>query len=120
MTFNLSSFAKTCRPYALNHAVSDEEFLNALIRPYVAAAHVKGRGGTEYSLDKSRTSRILAGKADVPVALRKVIAQYKLEERVAKECDLLFEEILDVRLFEGIKADVIGLLDGVLIRDRRR
>ena len=112
MTYSLSSLTKACRPYALNQAISDEKFLNSLIRPYVVAARVKGRGNAiEYKLDKSRTSRILAGKADVPVALRKVIAQYGLEERIAKECDLLFEEVLNGKLFEGIKSDILGLLD---------
>ena len=114
MTYSLSNLARACRPYALNQAVSDEDFLNALIRPYVVAARVRGRGDAEeYHLDKSRTSRVLAGKADVPTALRKMIAQYGLEGRVARECGLLFEETLDIGLFEGLKADILGLLDDV-------
>lgn len=93
--------------------------INAVLEPYVEAAGVKARGGADFYLDKHRTSKILAGEADVPLALKRVSLQHGLEERVAAECVVLFDETLDPSLFEWMKEDVLSLIDDANTRQAK-
>lgn len=86
--------------------------INALLEPYVIAGRVRGREGADFYLDKHRTSRIMNGQADVPLALRRVELQHGLGARVARECALLFDETLDPALADEFKADVVGQING--------
>ena len=108
---NLSSLVLTSKRYAFNPSLQNERLINAILEPYVVAAKVKARGGADFYLDKSRTSRILKGDADVPLALKRVSLQHGLEDRVARECNVLFDETLDPSLIEFLKQDVLSLVD---------
>lgn len=108
---NLSSLVRVAKRYAFNPSIANERLINSLLEPYVLAANVRGRGGADFYLDKHRTSRILNGEADVPLALRGVALQHGLESRVARECGVLFDETLDPSLFEYLRADVLSLFD---------
>ena len=108
---NLSSLVRIAKRYAYNPSIANERLINSLLEPYVLAANVRGRGGADFYLDKHRTSRILNGEADVPLALRGVALQHGLEGRVAKECGVLFDETLDPSLFEYLRTDVLSLFD---------
>ncbi len=108
---NLSTLVRVAKRYAYNPSMQNERFINALLEPYVTAAKVTGRGGFDFYLDKYRTSKILAGKVDTPLALKNVRLQHGLEERVARECAVLFDETLDPSFFEFIKADLSSLVD---------
>ncbi len=109
---NLASLVKTAKRYAFNTSISNVELINAVLEPYVDAAGVKARGGADFYLDKHRTSKILNGEAEVPLALRRVNLQHGLEGRVAAECAVLFDETIDPSLFEGLKEDVLSLVNG--------
>ena len=80
-----------------NASKSDENFLNDLIRPYTDAARIQGPNGTEYHLDKTRTSKILAGKLDVPRKLRAALERYGIEDAVALNFPAFVEENLEAR-----------------------
>lgn len=108
---NLSSLVKTAKRYAFNTSISNVDLINAVLEPYVEAAGVKARGGADFYLDKHRTSKILCGEADVPLALRRVSLQHGLEGRVATECAVLFDETIDSSLFESLREDVLALVD---------
>ncbi len=108
----LSTLAKAAKRCAYNPSISNERFLNAFLEPYVEAGRVKARGGSDFCLDKHRTSRILNGEADVPQALRKVGLQHGLESRVAEECAVLWDETLNPLYFDEFKSDVFFLIDG--------
>ena len=109
--FNLATFTKTAKRYAFNPTESNEAFLNKLLEPYVVAGRVTARGGAEFHLDKYRTSKLLSGNADVPNALRAVELQHGLEQRVSKECMVLWDETLNSLYFEELARDVLGLID---------
>ena len=98
--FSLAELAKTLKGCAINSSISDEEFLNALLGPFVTAGRVKAREGKEFWLDKSRTSRILNGHCDVPIFLRKVLARYGLEDAVADGMTSFVQDTLDPALEE--------------------
>lgn len=108
---SLSTLTKAAKRYAFNPSISNEEFLNAFLEPYVVAGRVAARGGASFYLDKHRTSKILCGEADIPVALRKVSLQHGLEGRVAAECAMLWDETINPLYFEEIKKDIFSLVD---------
>ena len=109
--FNLSSLLRTIKRYAFNTSISNESLINAILEPYIQAAGVKARKGADFYLDKHRTSKILNREAEVPLALKRVNLQHGLEERVASECAILFDETLNPSLFEPMKEDLLSLID---------
>ncbi len=90
--------------------MTDEDFLNALLEPYVQVGKIKGRGGADFHLDAPRTSRILNGKADVPKALKKPLRRFGIEEDVAKRAGIYLDDHFDTegeaRLEEALLASL--------------
>ena len=70
---NLAGYVKCLKRYALNKKISDEEFLNAVLKPYIDAGEVDNKYKEEIHFDKSRTSLILNRRDDVPTALRQAL-----------------------------------------------
>lgn len=108
---SLSTLVKAAKKCAYNPSASNEEFLNAFLEPYVIAGKVVARGGADFYLDKHRTSKILNGEADVPIALRRVALQHGLEKRVSAECAVLWDELLNPCYFDELRSDVASLID---------
>lgn len=70
---NLAGYVKCLQQHALNKKISDEEFLNAVLKPYIVAGEIDNKKKEELRFDKSRTSLILNRHEDVPRALRKAL-----------------------------------------------
>lgn len=70
---NLAEFVKCLKRYALNKKISDEDFFNAVLYPYILAGEIDNKKNEEIRFDKSRTSLILNRHEDVPGALRKAL-----------------------------------------------
>lgn len=70
---NLSGYVKCLKKHALNRNISDEEFFNAVLHPYILAGDIEDKNQEELYFDKSRTSLILNRHEDVPGALRKAL-----------------------------------------------
>lgn len=109
----LSSLVKTAKGYAIDSSITDEEFLNALLAPYVEAGRIKGRGGVEYRLDASRTSKILNGKADVPKTLRRQLGRIGMAEETENGMGLFLSDYIDPAGVRGLVEAIISL-DGDL------
>lgn len=105
----LFSLVKTVKNYALDSSVTDEEFLNAFLDPYVSAGRIKGRGGISYYLDAPRTSRLLSGKADVPKALKKALPRYGIVKATARGMSLFVSDYLDEDCCSSLVEDVLSL-----------
>lgn len=103
----LSLFAKITKQFALNSSISDETFLNALLEPLVTAARIRGRGGIEFHLDKSRTSQILNCKCDVPKELRKALARFEIENSVTREFTIFISESIDLSRFQLLSDSIL-------------
>ena len=108
----LASLTRTAKGYALDASVSDESFLNAMLEPLVTAGRVKARGGKAFELDKSRTSRIVNGRCDVPLSLRKALPRFGIEESTARGFDTFLSEFMDMGLFGQFALDVLSLSSG--------
>ncbi|MBR6136426.1 MAG: hypothetical protein IKQ22_08100 [Clostridia bacterium] len=91
----LSEFIKLLKKYALNPAISDESFLNAVLYPYVSAGKIKDKYQEDYHLNKSRTSEIMNQKADVPSKLRKALSMVEIEKRTIEEMYNFLEDYID-------------------------
>lgn len=110
MRFNLAGVCGTSKRYAQDSSISNERFLNALLEPYVVACNVSGRGGENFYLDKHRVSKIVNGLLEVPAALRRARAQHGAERRIATECGILFDEVLDMSMADDLAEDLLSLL----------
>ena len=91
----LSELTKQLKEFALNQRVSDEEFLNAFLFPFVLAGNITNKNHEEYHLDKARTSEIMNQKADVPVKLRKALSVFGIKEKTVAEMESFLEEYID-------------------------
>lgn len=110
-TITLSSLVRTAKMYALDSSITDEEFLNALLEPIVRAGNVKAKKGAEFKLDKSRTSKILSGKADVPIQLKKPLGRIGIEEKVSEGFEPFLEERFDMDCFIEFQGSIAKLLN---------
>ena len=91
----LSELTKQLKEFALNPAISDEEFLNGFLLPFVNAGNIKNKNHEEFHLNKSRTSEIMNQKADVPVKLREALAFYTIREKTIDNMGIYVEDYLD-------------------------
>lgn len=91
----LSELTKQLKEFALNPRVSDEEFLNAFLLPFVLAGNIKNKNHEEFHLDKARTSEILKQKADVPVKLRNALSRVGIKNETIREMGLFLEDYFD-------------------------
>lgn len=91
----LSELTKLIKPFAKNPSMSDEEFLNAFLLPFVIAGNITNKNKEEFHLDKSRTSRLLNQKEDVPSKLREALAIYGIAEETEEEMQTFIEDYLD-------------------------
>ncbi len=116
--FNLANLVKRTKTCAIDPSISDKDYLNAFLEPVVDAGRIKARGGKPFELDKSRTSRILGGKADVPRALRKALSRFGLEAETAKCFDAFLSDCFDLTYFDQFADELICSLDTTVPLER--
>ena len=97
---NLSKIIKMLKQFARNSAVSDEEFLNAFLSPFVIAGRIKNKNSEEFYLDKARTSRIMNQKDDVPKKLKEALAIYGIQDKTKEEMLTFVEDYLEPEKYE--------------------
>ena len=115
----LSSLTRTAKKYAIDPSVSNEEFLNALLQPYIEAGRVKGRGGDDLHLNAPRTSNLINGKADVPRILRKPLGRLGIADATAKRMDAFTDDYIGDDDAPRLTADILSSLDLDEEADRR-
>lgn len=91
----LSELTKLIKSFARNSAISDEEFLNAFLFPFVIAGNIKNKNGEEFRLDKARTSKIVNQKDDVPTKLREALSIYGIADKTREGIPVFVEDYLD-------------------------
>ena len=91
----LSELMRLLKTFARNSAISDEEFLNAFLFPFVIAGNIKNKNGEEFRLDKARTSKIMNQKDDVPTKLREALSIYGIADKTREEMPVFIEDYLD-------------------------
>ena len=111
--FTMSAYIKTLKKAALNENVSDVKFVEDVFNPLIEAGNVKDKTGAPLALDKTRVSRLLAGKDDVPGAMRNALAIFNLEEGLEDGFDYLVKDVLD----ENKISAVIDLISEIIKED---
>lgn len=92
----LSELTKQLKGFALNQAISNEDFLNALISPYIIAGDIRNKNKEEYYLNKSRTSEIMNQKIEVPTELRRSLSQYEIKTKTIEEMETFIDDYLNL------------------------
>ena len=93
--FTMSAYIKALKKAAINENVSDVKFVEDLFNPLIEAGNVKDKTGAPLELDKTRVSRILTQKDDVPGAMRNALSIYNLDEGLEDGFDYLVKDVLD-------------------------
>ena len=93
--FCLSNVVRILKETAIDKSMSDEEFLRELLDPFIECGNIKNRKGDKLDIDKTRTSRIMNNKENVPFAIKKAISKIEYENNVNEEIGYFVEEILD-------------------------
>lgn len=117
----ISELINQLKRYALNPSVSEEEFLNAVLYPYVSAGKIKNKKHDDYYLNKSRTSIIMNQKADVPTELRKYLSMAGIEKRTIEEMGSFLEDYLDLSKETDLLENLIDIAksENVIIDENR-
>lgn len=121
---NLAGYVKCLKRHALNTKVSDEEFFNAVLAPYIIAGKIDNKKDAELYFDKSRTSLILNRHEDVPSALRKALTIIDIQTLTAinfgdfisdyinpKEIPMVVREIVEMIESETLITDKTSLVE---------
>lgn len=108
----LASLMRVLKRHALDPSISDVALMNGLIDSYVESERVKDRNGNSLNLDKSRVSRLLSGREDVPRALRAPLPRYGVIERTKSGLEPFVEEFIDGEDLGGLIRDLKALVEG--------
>ncbi len=95
----LASLVKALKRHAKNQNMSDEDFLNEFLSPVVARKIINKNGDLFY-LNKSRTSKILAQKEDVPSCLRMAIGKSDIKQKTVEKMPDFINKCLTVESIE--------------------
>lgn len=93
--FTMSAYIKALKKAALNENISDEDFVRELFSALIEAGNVKDKNGSPLDLDKTRVSRLLSGRDDVPGTMRKALSIYNIEDSLEDGFDYFVNDILD-------------------------
>ncbi len=92
---SLSQFVKILKKFAIDRSISDEDFTNALLLPIVQAGNVKDKRRQQLYLDKSRVSRLILQKDDIPNALRKALLLDNIEDKCQEGISDFLNDTID-------------------------
>lgn len=109
MQFNIASYILTMKKYAINRNISNEDFTRELFAPFVTAGNVKDKNGELLELNKSRVSRLLAQKDDVPSAMRNALSMIDIVERTAEGFADFLTDNIDAHRHDDLIADMSKL-----------
>ena len=109
--YRLSDLLKTIKDFAKDKGVSDEEFVNGFLQPYIDAAGIKNRNKEMLFLDKQRVSRIMNNKADVPKAFCRELSRSNIRESTAEGFDSFIEDYLDISDEENMVLALRGIVE---------
>lgn len=116
MLFNIASYILTMKKYAINRSISNEDFTRELFAPFVTAGNVKDKNGELLELNKSRVSRLLAGKDDVPSAMRNALSMLDIAERTAEGFSDFLADNIDAHRHDDLVDEMSQLAGSVLTK----
>lgn len=103
---DFAEYVKCLKKYVVNQDISDEEFVNAVLEPYVMAGKIKNKQKEDYWLNKSRVSRLLSGQDDIPKALRNSLGKVEIYEETRDNFDNFIQDYLIEGGTENLKVEL--------------
>ena len=103
---DFAEYVKCLKKYVVNQDISDEEFVNAVLEPYVMAGKIKNKQKEDYWLNKSRVSRLLSGQDDIPKALRNSLGKVGIYEETRDNFDNFIQDYLIEGGTENLKVEL--------------
>ncbi|SEG30313.1 hypothetical protein SAMN04487934_11454 [Eubacterium ruminantium] len=110
---NFAKYARCMKKHIKNNKISDERFVNALLKPYVIAGEIDNKNGEEIYFDKSRVSLLLNMHDDIPDALRDALTH----PNIYKWTEDNFTEFLDEYFFENEICQVVNDIVDLISKD---
>lgn len=110
-----STYVKCLKKYAKNKKISDEAFVNAVLKPYIDAGEVDNKKGEELILDKSRVSLLMNNHDDIPSALRMSLSYTQIYEWTEQN----YEEFMSNYLDEAKLEDAVNEFVRIINNDER-
>ena len=112
----MASYILTMKKYTINSSISNEDFTRELFAPFVTAGNVKDKNGELLELNKSRVSRLLAGKDDVPSAMRNALSMLDIAERTAEGFSDFLADNIDAHRYDDLFDEMSQLAGSVLAK----
>ena len=117
---NLAGYVKCLKGHALNKKISDEDFFNAVLKPYIDAGEIENKNNEELYFDKSRTSLILNRREDVPSALRKALNNGNIYLWIYENFKDFLREYMNPNEIKTAIEEISGMIEAdKFISDRR-
>lgn len=104
------------KKYAINRNISNEDFVCELFAPFVTAGNVKDKNGELLELNKSRVSRLLSQKDDVPQAMRNALSMLNIAERTVEGFADFLSDNIDVHRYDELVADMSELVGSLSVK----
>ncbi len=108
---NLAGYVKCLKSHALNKKISDELFLNAVLKPYIDAGEVDNKFDEEMHFDKSRTSLILNRHDDIPGALRQALNSPNIYPWTEENFKDFLNEYIDPGSIEDVVDEISEMIE---------
>lgn len=86
--------------------MNDESFVREFFSPYIQAGMVKDKKNNELELDKSRVSRLITQKDDVPVSMKNALSVFGLKDNLKSNFSAFIDDYFDLSKENVCKADI--------------
>ena len=108
MAYSIACLIKTVKKYVVNNRMNDESFVREFFSPYIQAGMVKDKNNNELELDKSRVSRLITQKDDVPASMKNALSVLDFKEKLASNFSTFIEDYFDSSKVNICKDDIMA------------
>lgn len=109
--FCMSTYLKSLKKAAKNSRMSNEEFVRAVFDTLILSANIKNQHGDPLDLDKSRISKILSQKDDVPSAMKDALMDKGIEDTIRDSFKKFIKEYLNSELLSTVADEIMAQID---------
>lgn len=117
MAYSIAYLIKTVKKYVINNRMNDESFVREFFSPYIQAGMVKDKKKNELELDKSRVSRLITQKDDVPASMKNALSVLDLKNKLTSNFSTFIEDYFDFSKVKTCKEDIMDEINADLSFD---
>jgi len=117
---NIGNYIKWLKPYCKRKRISNELFVEYLLAPIVMGENIENKEGGLLYLDKSRVSNLLLHKDDVPEALREVLENDGVEEKMQERFSKFYIQYIDTSRDDELHLEFSNLIKNDSISEKEK